>query len=770
MMLRLLTWLTPREGWGAFVLVLITVLCLPTAAISAEWVPGDVGLLPVALVALLVGRWLAFREDWGWDIWLLTGASVGLLVALSAAAHVVFLPVSAEAGFDFAQRWTMWLQAAFSGGSSDDPDVFLFYAALLCWAAVLALAWGYYRRQRPLVALLPPAALSAVTVFYSGEGIWWLVLGLGCGVLVLAQGNLTRAQRAWDAARVDYAIDLHFDLMGSAAFIAVVVVLLSYFGPMLSVRRVSSWVRRAFKGPTAQVEETAERLFGGVSPPRGRPGAGDVPGAASSYLPQSRLLGGRPDSFDDVMMMVWTDEPPPPLEGFFPDDALRFEEAVPPHYWRGMTYDRYTGQGWVVTGDSREVLDGALPVPALPAYREVVQRVEFTAPHGDTLFAMNVPAWVDGSVEGVWYTVPGASSAGEPLLSDGKSGGDLAWLASDTMSYTVVSHLPKPSASALRSASPTYPAEIDERYLQLPNTAPQRVIDLAWEVVADGKTVYEQARLLERYLRLYPYSLEVHNPPAEVDVADWFLFEAREGYCDYYATAFVVMARAVGIPARLASGYVGGQYDPSSGAYLVRQKNSHSWPEVYFPDWGWIGFEPTGAQPASEFPDEVAINLDALPRPTGPPARIVRIRWRLAGLGLMAFAGIGLLAAWVGRQWRRQRVQVVTVPVAWSWVARAGARLGLPPDSALTPQEYAAALATDLGARARRTRRLQDHWQSLATEGSRALRLVAKLYSEQAYAGHLVTTVDEQVVQQMWTRLRRPLRWFAWLRWIQRAQ
>lgn len=762
-MIRLLRWVQPREGWGAFLLLLVTVQCLPAAAVVAEWVPGDEGLVLVAFVALLAGRWLGLREDWGWEMWLPLGVSLGLLVGLSAVARgLLFLPTSVEAAFGFARRWTMWLAAAFGGGSSDDPDVFLFYAALLCWAAVFATTWAYYRGRPALHALFLPLGLTALTVFYSARGVLWLVVELACGILVVAQGYLARSQRKWEMRGVDYAVDLSITTLSVTAVVATAVALLSYFGPMLSARRISGWVRRALEGPTAEVEKTAERLFGGVSPPRRRPGAGDVPLGVNGYLPQSHLLGDRPDLLDETVMMVWTDEPPPQPEKLF-HFALDTRQGLPRHYWRGMAFDNYTGRGWIATVESRELLEGVLPALSPPAYREVWQHFEFAVPHGDTLYAMNAPTWADRPIEALWQTAPSSLSKGEASV-EGNRSGNLAGLVSETVSYTVISRLPEPSATALRAVSPTHSVGFDERYLQLPHTVPQRVIDLAREVVTPGESTFEQARLLERYLRRFPYSLEVDRPPEGTDVADYFLFGARRGYCDYYATAFVVMARAAGIPARLASGYVGGRYDPASGAYLVRQLDGHSWPEVYFPEWGWIGFEPTGTQPVRQLGEEVPPEEGAIPGLAGAPAPAAPSRWRWAGLGLLTIIGIGLIGLRVRR--RRRSVQGVTVGRAWSWVVKAGPRFGLGPDTALTPQEYATALAATLRKRAQRTRRLRSRWHSLAAQGGGALQLLGALYTEQTYGGDKTTVADERFVWEVWTRLRGPLCWFRWLRCI----
>jgi transglutaminase-like putative cysteine protease len=741
---------------------------MPAAAIEAEWVPGDDGLWSLALVALLVGRWLALEEDWGWDAWLPVGASLGLLGALNVASHgLLFLPGGGEASLDFVQRWLVWLEAAFTGGTSEDPDVFLLYAALLCWLVVLLTAWAFYRRQRPLLALLPPVALTAVSVFYSGEGALWLAGEVGCGVLLLGLGTLTRERRAWEAANVDYASGLTLDVLLVTLAAACIVMLLSYSVPYFNVERVSDWIDGLVGGPSDEVGGTAERLFGGVSPPQTDDGADQVatPGV-SSYLPRTHLLGGRPETLEEVVMVVRTDEPPPPpVEEFY----AQMPYELPPHYWRGATLDLYSGRGWSVTVDDREEMEGELSVPSAPDYREVEQRFEFTAPHGDTIYTLNAPVWIEQPVEMLWR-IPPADAAEEVEGAEEREEGDLAGLASEVVSYTVVSRLPAPTANDLRAVPPFYPDEVRERYLQLPETVPQRVIDLAEEVVAGGETVYERARLLERFLRTYPYSLEVERPPEGRDVADYFLFEMREGYCDYYATAFVVMARAVGIPARLAAGFIEGVYDFEDRAYLVRQKDGHSWPEVYFPGWGWIAFEPTGAETVVAFPEEVPLPDLPLPGPPGPPARIVRSRWRIIGVG----AGVGLpvwliLVLLVRRRQRRERL-VVTVPLVWGWMERAGTRLGLPPDPTLTSQEYATMLGTELRARAGRAQRWQERWMALAARGGATLERLAALYSAEVYGGARFAQVDEKAVRDVWARLRGPLRWLRWLGWVRRER
>ncbi len=133
----------------------------------------------------------------------------------------------------------------------------------------------------------------------------------------------------------------------------------------------------------------------------------------------------------------------------------------------------------------------------------------------------------------------------------------------------------------MRTAPALLPPTWLQRYLALPDTIPQRVRDLAQQVTAGAETRYDQAQAIEDFLRAYTYTLDLPLPPADRDVVDYFLFDLKKGFCSYYASAMVVMARSVGVPARFASGYAQGTYDFEHGRWQVTELNAHSWVEVY---------------------------------------------------------------------------------------------------------------------------------------------------------------------------------------------
>jgi hypothetical protein len=91
----------------------------------------------------------------------------------------------------------------------------------------------------------------------------------------------------------------------------------------------------------------------------------------------------------------------------------------------------------------------------------------------------------------------------------------------------------------------------------------------------------------------FEYTLE--PPPLGINSVDDFLFETRKGFCEYYASSFVFLMRAAGIPARVVTGYQGGEYNDLGDYYVLRQSDAHAWAEVWLQDRGWVRYDPTAA-------------------------------------------------------------------------------------------------------------------------------------------------------------------------------
>ncbi|NGQ97062.1 transglutaminase domain-containing protein [Brevibacillus sp. SYP-B805] len=178
--------------------------------------------------------------------------------------------------------------------------------------------------------------------------------------------------------------------------------------------------------------------------------------------------------------------------------------------------------------------------------------------------------------------------------------------------YVVQAEVPILSEKKMVSAGTDYPEEIKRRYLQLPANLPPRIKQLTEKVTKDAKSPYEKARAVESFLRNGDYKYETEDVPIPEngqDFVDQFLFESYRGYCDHFSSAMAVMLRTIGIPTRWVKGFASGHdvgEDPQGHMIMeVRNKDAHSWVEVYFPGYGWIPFEPT-----SSFPSPVRVNYD----------------------------------------------------------------------------------------------------------------------------------------------------------------
>jgi transglutaminase-like putative cysteine protease len=290
-------------------------------------------------------------------------------------------------------------------------------------------------------------------------------------------------------------------------------------------------------------------------------GGGGVGGAQASLTNTSDQLAvsGSISLSPQVRLIVWSNQS---------------------RYWRTAAYDRYTGDGWVRTGQKRPY-EGDLAAP--PGDTE---RVEQTVESRTTLNAMpaaNQPVTVEGEQAArTQVTTQGTLEPTESLVVG--------------ENYTVVSQRPTADADALREAD-DYESDVD-RFRQLPESTPDRVIERSAQVAGDEETAYDKAVAVEQYLESSKgYSTIVERPDG--DVADEFLFEMERGYCTYFATTMAVMLRSQGVPTRLAVGYLPGQRVPKNGtdANVVRGYDAHVWVEVYFEDVGWVTFDPTPSGP-----------------------------------------------------------------------------------------------------------------------------------------------------------------------------
>ena len=179
--------------------------------------------------------------------------------------------------------------------------------------------------------------------------------------------------------------------------------------------------------------------------------------------------------------------------------------------------------------------------------------------------------------------------------------------------YEAESDIAAPAPAELRTAGRTDPTQIPAVYLHLPAVDP-RVPRLAAEITASANNDFDKAAAVENYLRTrFGYTLQLPPTKAKDPIAS-FLFERKQGHCEYFASAMAVMLRTLGIPSRVVNGFRSDEFNDLTGNYVVRAKDAHSWVEAYFPGYGWQIFDPTpaGSSGSPQGWGRIALYLDAM--------------------------------------------------------------------------------------------------------------------------------------------------------------
>ncbi|MCU1304631.1 MAG: transglutaminase-like protein [Candidatus Sulfotelmatobacter sp.] len=266
-------------------------------------------------------------------------------------------------------------------------------------------------------------------------------------------------------------------------------------------------------------------------------------------------------------------------------------------HWRGVALANFDGKSWsnpqAAAVLSRQA-DGAFTIPfyAQGAAPPELMRKRGAAANSPKLIHYRVVMEPIGT--NLFFLAPWArrvSGAYHELQIDG--GGAVSDVDSQrsVSIYEADSDISRPAPELLREAKDNLP-EFAFSYLQLPLVDP-RVPRLAAQITAAASNNYDKALSLEKYLQShYVYTLQLPRTPVADPLAN-FLFERRQGHCEYFASSMAVMLRTLHIPSRVVNGFRSDEFNDITGNYVVRAKNAHSWVEAYFPGSGWVTFDPT---------------------------------------------------------------------------------------------------------------------------------------------------------------------------------
>lgn len=463
-----------------------------------------------------------------------------------------------------------------------DPLFFNTLVAIGFWSIGIYVGYQLTRNRSLLGCILPAGIVMLVVQVYDPWAtlrLW--ILAVYIFVALLLQGRLyfLQSKTGWEAKRIFLSSDVESDISRVTLTFAAIAIFLAWIFP--SVLSSVGPAAQAWSEFTKPIRERFSDAVSALDSPYSTPISDDFYGAE---LP----IGNSAPTSDSPVLYVKVE---------------RVQSKPARYYWRGRVYDKYVNGQWVNSikpaGKSFNPETDRLPRETRATDVEAEFTVTMNFPRQELMYAPAEVAWT--SRAGKLLTLPVDETNFEVS----------AWMAAPKLlagdSYRVLSYITNPSVEELREAGGEYPQWVTERYLQLPPDLDPRFKEVAGRVTAEQTTPYDKAQAIANFLRSeIEYTPKiVASPPRGEDPIAWVAFEYKRGFCTYYASAEVLMLRSLGIPARMAVGFAQGEYDSIRRRYVSARADAHAWPEVYFPNIGWVEFEPT-------------TNQDALNRPRRP--------------------------------------------------------------------------------------------------------------------------------------------------------
>jgi transglutaminase-like putative cysteine protease len=742
-----------KEGWGVLLLSLALVVVTGLAVANTGWAEGLGVIPPVSLGAFLIGFMITKSLLPGW---------LGHLFSLTIGFGWSFRLVTTLFPYYYTwkDRWAwLWWRAyqwgykLFTGGISYDNLIFVFQMAFIAWIVGYLTVWFVFRAHKEWHAIIPGGVLLLVNLYYAPQDITIYFLAyLVLAFLFVIRFNLFTQQQTWRQERVHFNADeVNFDFLRSGALFTLIIVALAWITPSAIMSQSAEYLQ-VIRGPWHDVQVEWNRLFASLN---------YRASASADFYGKAMALGGS-RTLGQVPVL----------------------EVAAPHgihyYWRAVAFDEFTGREWRNNDDTFVPFGGEnnqpFPIATYQGRQLISETVTILQPGTSVLVMAEQPTWVDLPTRAsLSYVDPTA----KPPLVETISFAQSRVFFEPGDHYVVSSLVTTATIPQLEQAGDSYPAWVKTRYLQLPSTIPERVKQLAQTLTISYSNPYDKANAIQNYLRrAITYNEKISAPPADRDPVDYVLFDLKEGYCDYYATAMAVMLRSLDIPSRVVSGYAQGEYDMEKDSYVVSQKDAHSWVEVFFPSYGWIEFEPTAAQPVIEragAPSDESWRNEDLPqdrtdipgRPNDLPEDLYDVpRDDMSGgflpwmgtnlnqpspwiwVGLVSAAAAGA-AVWVVRN--RRAVPMSEVEAIYANMLRLAEWAGAHIAPWQTPHEHAAALSQVL------------------PDGEPPAQCIARVYSCERY-GHCAPDLrDRSDAHYAWKALHPQLRRAVLRRWVGRS-
>ncbi len=555
----------------AFFLLVAAILTAATRLVSTGWTRHLDIIQLIALLAVIIGSALGYSQF---------SKRVSFVLAVLYGLVIVFWQLGSILNDELV--WVERMQILSNRSSTiisqllrqeviQDSLLFLILMAMLFWILGITSSFRLIRKGNPWLSVAPIGFTILVIQAFDAQntkGNWYIAAFLFFSLILIARMVFIQNKVKWKLDHTAVPPNLGMDVIRFSILAVIVIIFLTWAAPVLA--KSIPAVEDAWR-PVDEIWLITQDKFSNAFASL-KTSAGTV----SEYYGKNALLGrGTPLNESRMFSVISKGELP---EGFRA-------------YWRARSYDQYSNGQWKSTGnETRLVNPEDTDLQFIYSKERLKRTFEFiSATPLTTLFLPTQPIWVSRNslVELIKYpdgVIDVSTIRASPDLHPGQ-----AYMAQAALSYL--------SEDQLRNADLEYPEWITDRYLQIPESISPQTIELAQQITSGLNNPFDQTVAITEYLRTnIEYTDTVPALPAGRDPVDWVLFDLKQGFCNYYATAAVIMLRSIGIPARIAIGYAQGE-QVNEGEFLIRQSDAHAWPEVFFPKYGWVEFEPTAVQP-----------------------------------------------------------------------------------------------------------------------------------------------------------------------------
>jgi transglutaminase-like putative cysteine protease len=693
--------LAPAEGWSPLLLLGIALYCVVAAITSVKWVDHSSLLYWSPLLGLLLGLGVSKARGLPQATLHIVACLIGywfsLWMTCSVAFHVPWSDL-------FVSFYVMLTGMVAPQGLPVSDIAFFFYLYFLCFFLGYFGCWLVYHARMPWLVALVYCSIMLVNLNYVKYDPSFLVVVMALALLLLiARVQLAFQLLCWthEGLYADHPWQRRFiwRCMQAACLLSLVVCLFSWVLPAQPepVSGANMW--NGFNNVVDNITN------GHIS----------LNNPSSLFQPYQT-----PSNFFSDQLTISGNVQLPSGE------VLNYISSVGPSYLEGYTLNHFDGHTWInmpsATPGKRDYMAGTplpLDVDAASGFPKVQTRISIVHPPQGTMpyiFAPAQPQSFD-----VATTVYGEATTESWVQQSPLAQGEV---------YNVTSVEPPTNAQDMHTIPLPY-SEIwvwqqDRNYLslshdlQLPGDLSSQVRQTMMQWTVGAKDAYSALQLLESHLNdttVFTYSVDNPPVPSNIDAVDWLL-QTRRGYCTYYATAMTIMARMLGIPARIVNGFSQGTLDRQHNRWSVSGSDAHSWVQAYLPGYGWVNFDPTPGFAAGANPKQGSSSLaGTLPplqqtpattsrtTPTPTPAGAhssnphagssagsdsVSAAWWLIGSGLAAaLLAAGVFIMLTVRRWWRDLYRGQSFAAGKFWrICRLADWMGLGPRSWQTPYEY----------------------------------------------------------------------------------